>query len=519
MGEGSPGTGAEQPPLGEDWTSERTVPRFRPARAALPAPEPAEPYEPNAPGGYPAFGGEAYRQTVLGGHYPPPEAGAYQPEQGGYPVPGTEPYPPPQGNGYQYPPPPQAEAYQPGPYQLEAAQPEPYQPEAYPPDSYQGGYQAPGPGYEPTALGGHYPPPEAEAYSGFGDGYAAPGPGYPGGMDGYAAPGDGYRPDATGDHYLPAAAEAYYPNGAEYHGDAEYQAGPGYQASAEYLNGAEYQAGPEYQGGYPAPDAGYQADGYAAPGEGYQATEMSGHYPPPEADAYQADAYQADAVDRYQPTGMGPYQATGATGAGTGLAAYEQTMNSAHQPEMPAPAPSPAPQASAVPAQAGSDVVRVGPGVPPSQAGAESVWRTGRPVGPPPRQARMRRMRRWLGLALTLALLIAAGVVLWLRFFNHPALSVSEVTITQQLKSGCALDVTGKITTNGSAGTISYQWVYQPQNEAPQPLNQSLVAGQKVVYVTVAVQGQGHGAASQQVTLDVLGPNAKSDTINVNLSC
>ncbi len=164
-------------------------------------------------------------------------------------------------------------------------------------------------------------------------------------------------------------------------------------------------------------------------------------------------------------------------------------------------------------------MVRVGPGVPPSQAGAESVWRTGRPPGPPPRQARMRRMRRWLGLGLTLALLIAAGVVLWLRFFNHPAFSVSDVQITQQTKSGCALDVTGKITTNGSAGTVSYQWIYQPQSQAPQPLNQSVAAGQKVVYVTVAVQGQGHGAASQQVTLDVLGPNAKSDSINVNLSC
>ncbi|HJY57832.1 MAG TPA: hypothetical protein VJ418_15755, partial [Streptosporangiaceae bacterium] len=69
------------------------------------------------------------------------------------------------------------------------------------------------------------------------------------------------------------------------------------------------------------------------------------------------------------------------------------------------------------------DVLRYGPGVPASQAGvaAESVWRTGHRSGPPPRQGRLRRVRRLLGSALTVILLIVAGVVVWLRFFDHSA--------------------------------------------------------------------------------------------------
>jgi hypothetical protein len=177
---------------------------------------------------------------------------------------------------------------------------------------------------------------------------------------------------------------------------------------------------------------------------------------------------------------------------------------------------------------AGSEVVRYGPGVPGSQAGvpasqagvtAESVWRTGHRPGPPPRQARLRRVRRAAGLALTVALLAVAGVVLWLRFFDHPPFHVTGVHITQQAKTACGENVTGQITTNGAAGTISYQWVFQPQTEAPQPLSQTVTAGQKAVYVTVAVQGQGHGNATQTVTLDVLGPDTGTASTQVTITC
>jgi hypothetical protein len=79
--------------------------------------------------------------------------------------------------------------------------------------------------------------------------------------------------------------------------------------------------------------------------------------------------------------------------------------------------------------------------------------------------------------------------------------------------------VTGRISTNGSAGTVSYQWVFRPDPHAPQPLSQSVVAGQHDVYVTVAVQGQGQGTASQTVTLQVLGPDPAADSTSVVVSC
>ena len=96
---------------------------------------------------------------------------------------------------------------------------------------------------------------------------------------------------------------------------------------------------------------------------------------------------------------------------------------------------------------------------------------------------------------------------------------MTGVTITERTKNGCTVDVTGRIDTNGSAGTVSYQWVFRPQTQAPQPLNQSVVSGQHAAFVTVAVQGQGHGSTTQMVTLDVLGPDARSDSTNVTISC
>ena len=177
--------------------------------------------------------------------------------------------------------------------------------------------------------------------------------------------------------------------------------------------------------------------------------------------------------------------------------------------------------AGGAPPQSASDVLRYGPGVPASQAGvaAESVWRTGHRPGPPPRQGRLRRVRRVLGSALTVILLVVAGVVVWLRFFDHSAFHVTGVSIIQQTKTGCGVNVTGEIVTNGSAGTVSYQWVFQPQTQAPQPLSQTVTAGQHDVFVTVAVQGQGHGSATQKVTLDVLGPDPRNAPSEVTISC
>jgi hypothetical protein len=163
---------------------------------------------------------------------------------------------------------------------------------------------------------------------------------------------------------------------------------------------------------------------------------------------------------------------------------------------------------------------RYGPGVPVApQAGtaptAERVWRTGHLDVPP------RRPRRWRGLAsasLTVILVVASAVILFLRS-HHAPFHVTGVAITQQTKSGCGVDVTGKISTNGAAGTVSYQWLFVPDQQAPQPLSQSVTGGQDAVFVTVTVQGSGHGSASRAVTLQVLGPDSRTASTSVALRC
>jgi hypothetical protein len=115
-------------------------------------------------------------------------------------------------------------------------------------------------------------------------------------------------------------------------------------------------------------------------------------------------------------------------------------------------------------------------------------------------------------------LLAAAGVVLYARL-HHAPLQVTSVAITQHVTDGCAVDVTGRIKTNGSAGTVSYQWLLRPQSQAPQPMSQSVVAGQGAVYVTIAVQGQGQGSAARDVTLQVLGPGTGAASVDVHVSC
>jgi hypothetical protein len=166
-------------------------------------------------------------------------------------------------------------------------------------------------------------------------------------------------------------------------------------------------------------------------------------------------------------------------------------------------------------------VRRYGPGVPAippgGQAGltAERVWRSGHLPRPP---RRPRRLARALGSALTVILLAASGVVLYIRF-HHAPFQVTGAVITQQTRTGCRVDVTGRITTNGSAGTISYQWLFQPDRQPSQPLSQSVTAGQQAVYVTVAAEGTGQGSASRKVTLQVLGLQRRSAATSVVLKC
>jgi hypothetical protein len=79
--------------------------------------------------------------------------------------------------------------------------------------------------------------------------------------------------------------------------------------------------------------------------------------------------------------------------------------------------------------------------------------------------------------------------------------------------------VTGRIATNGSAGTVSYEWLFSSDRQPPQPLSASVSAGQHAVDAVVTVQGSGHGTSAETVTLRVLGPDRKNVVRRVVLRC
>jgi len=241
----------------------------------------------------------------------------------------------------------------------------------------------------------------------------------------------------------------------------------------------------------------------------YLPTEIEPPYPPP------ADARP------FLPTDIEPPYPPRYEGV-----AYQPTQTGIGEPGTAGPSyiPSHA-RPTGQPAQAGRsrpapELTRYGPGVPatsPPDAAhtAERIWRTGHADQPP------RRLRRWRGLArsaLTIILLAASAVVLYLRF-HHTPFHVTRVAITQQTPSRCGVKLTGQIRTNGAAGTVIYQWLFQPGQQTPQPLSQSVSAGRNTVNVTVAVQGSGRGSASRTVTLQILQPDSQADSTSVILRC
>ena len=194
------------------------------------------------------------------------------------------------------------------------------------------------------------------------------------------------------------------------------------------------------------------------------------------------------------------------------------------------PRPSPTQTWSARPLGDPQRVVRYGPGVP-AQASAGPAALAGPAVGPPPTAEEVWRhglpgngpgrslpLRRLAGTGLTVVLLVASAVVIFLRL-HHPAFGVTGAAITQ-VTGGCTVDVTGRISTTGGAGVVSYEWTFQPQLIAPQPMNQTVAAGQSAVYVSATIEGQQHGRLAQTVTLRVLGPGqAREAAAQAVVSC
>jgi hypothetical protein len=246
----------------------------------------------------------------------------------------------------------------------------------------------------------------------------------------------------------------------------------------------------------------------------------------PEDTPTQRPGFSADGDQTTYPATEAAYPATEAGRPGlTDDAGWERTSTArgGPWPGGASAAPGQVPDSRELGAQGpGLSEERFGPGVPGSASAAgdaavpaEEVWRTGRLPGPPPQRGRWRRRG---AVSLTAVLLIACAAVVYLRL-HHGPLKVTGVAIASQAQHGCTDDITGKISTSGGAGTVSYQWVLTPQSAAPQPLTQSVTAGQSAVYVTVSDQGLAHGQLAQQVTLQVLGPGQGKASTHVNITC
>jgi hypothetical protein len=215
---------------------------------------------------------------------------------------------------------------------------------------------------------------------------------------------------------------------------------------------------------------------------------------------------------------------------------WPPTEGAQHEPPTKAPRPWPPTEAARPPTEAArggppteaaqhgpsAEIVSYGPGVPAPMSGsqarqrAEHIWRGGRP----PAQARRRpSLPRLLSSALTVILLAASGVVLYLRFHHSQPLHVIGLTITRRTPVACGVHLTGRIATNGAAGTVVYQWRVRPRRRQPRVRTRAFSAGQHSLPVPLAVSAKGHGTASKLVTLQVLAPDPRKVSVRVTVSC
>jgi hypothetical protein len=156
-----------------------------------------------------------------------------------------------------------------------------------------------------------------------------------------------------------------------------------------------------------------------------------------------------------------------------------------------------------------SSEMRFGPGVPADTTAAQ-IWRAGREQltvpakerlrRPPPR--RRRRSALWSGLIF--ALILVAAAFLW--FQRSAPLSVSAVDVKPPKPKRCdkTVNVIATITTNGSAGPVSFEWL--PSGEDPVRNTQSVSSGQSTHQITLRWNMSGKGSQKLTARLRILSP-------------
>jgi hypothetical protein len=153
-----------------------------------------------------------------------------------------------------------------------------------------------------------------------------------------------------------------------------------------------------------------------------------------------------------------------------------------------------------------------------------NTQQVGGPAWPDTVKARSRRRRRprWGSIVSTIiTLLIIGGVAGFWYLKNHHA-ALKDTTVSVKLLStpkNCAgtVDLVGTITTNGSGGTITYQWT---KNSAALPAaTVSAGSGQNSVQVTLKWTFTGKGTQQDVAELQVLSPNSAVGNAQFTYTC
>ncbi|MEO3813074.1 hypothetical protein ABGB17_29075 [Sphaerisporangium sp. B11E5] len=204
----------------------------------------------------------------------------------------------------------------------------------------------------------------------------------------------------------------------------------------------------------------------------------------------------------YQPgTSSGPYGTQGTHGGhGAGYGAAAAGAAAMAQGTAPAGTASTAPSGG----RPQGEGLRFGPGVPTETAAAQ-IWRSGRdqPAGGD-RRPRRRRRGGILGSGLIFLLILAAAVYLW--FQRGDPLAVTAVDVRAPKPKGCdvTVNVIGVITTNGSSGEVTYEWL--PTGRKPIRHTDTVESGKTTHQVKLEWEIGGEGTKRLTARLRVLSP-------------
>jgi serine/threonine protein kinase len=141
--------------------------------------------------------------------------------------------------------------------------------------------------------------------------------------------------------------------------------------------------------------------------------------------------------------------------------------------------------------------------------------------GKPPKPKR--RRRRWLSVLstfLTLAIIAAVAVVLWLR--THEVFKVTSVAVAPAAAPGdkcnVTVDVVGSIVTNGRGGDVTYQWIRN--GDITSPVATTVVGtGQTIAPLHLSWYFHGKGSYQATAELRVLSPEVAAAKTTFTYSC